>query len=198
MKKKITLIDYGAGNILSARRGFMKSGAVVEVSSDLKKIKDASFLVLPGDGSFSYASYQLKKSGIFDILLRHVKKGNPLLGICLGMQMLLSKSEEFGKHFGLSIIRGDIKSIKKQKLPYCKIPVIGWHNIVSKKKNLKNKIRYLTNFNNKGFYFVHSFHALPKNKNEILAYYNYGNQKITAIIGKDNVLGTQFHPEKAD
>ena len=68
--------------------------------------------------------------------------------------------------------------------------------IILYQKNLKNKIRYLTNFNNKGFYFVHSFHALPKNKNEILAYYNYGNQKITAIIGKDNVLGTQFHPEK--
>ena len=108
MKKKITIIDYGAGNILSVSRAFNECNASVEIQSDPKKIKNASFLVLPGDGSFSYASNRLKKTNIFEILKKHFEKGNPLLGICLGMQMLLSKSEEFGNNIGLSIIKGKI------------------------------------------------------------------------------------------
>jgi glutamine amidotransferase len=197
MKKKITIIDYGAGNILSVRRSFIKCGASVEVLTDIKKIENASYLVLPGDGSFSFAANQLKKKGIFDVILKHVNKGNPLLGICLGMQLLMSKSEEFGKHFGLSIIKGKISIIKSQKQAHLKIPVIGWHPISLKKKTFNSKKFELEKFNNKVFYFVHSFHAVPKNENEILAYYEYGDEKITAIIGRENVLGTQFHPEKS-
>jgi glutamine amidotransferase len=197
MKKKISIIDYGAGNILSVSRSFIKSGASVEVLTDIKKIENASYLVLPGDGSFSFAANQLKKKGIFDLILKHIDKGNPLLGICLGMQLLMSESEEFGKHFGLSIIKGKISAIKHQKLTHLKVPVIGWHPILLKKKTLNVKKINFKKFNNKDFYFVHSYYAVPENKNEILAYYKYGNEKITAIIGRENVLGTQFHPEKS-
>ena len=197
MKKKVTIIDYGAGNILSVSRAFKECDCSVEITAKPSKIKDASFLVLPGDGSFSYASNKLKKIGIFEAIKSHFKKGNPLLGICLGMQMLLSKSEEFGINEGLSIVKGRIIKIKKQKKIYLKIPVIGWHSIKTKTENYKNKIIKINKFNDKSFYFVHSFKAIPQNKKELLAYYNYGTDNITAIIGKDNVIGSQFHPEKS-
>ena len=197
MKKKVTIIDYGAGNILSVSRAFNECNASVEITADLKKIKDASFLVLPGDGSFSYASKRLKKTGIFKIIKSHFKKGNPLLGICLGMQMLLSKSEEFGTNEGLSIIKGKIIKIKRQRKIYLKVPVIGWHSIKTKAEYYKNKFIKINKFDNKKFYFVHSFKAIPQNKKELLAYYKYGTDNVTAIIGKDNVIGSQFHPEKS-
>jgi glutamine amidotransferase len=197
MKKKITIVDYGAGNILSVSRAFNECNASVEIQSDPKKIKNASFLVLPGDGSFSYASNRLKKTNIFEILKKHFEKGNPLLGICLGMQMLLSKSEEFGNNIGLSIIKGKIKKIKKQKKIYLKIPVIGWHPIITEEDQYKNQPLKINKFNSKKFYFVHSYKAIPDKKKEILAYYKYGTEKITAIVGRDNVIGSQFHPEKS-
>jgi glutamine amidotransferase len=195
MKKKISIIDYGAGNILSVNKAFCACGAKVEVLSEPKKIKDASFLVLPGDGSFKFAASQLKKKGLFEIIKKHVKKGNPLLGICLGMQLLLSKSEEFGKSTGISIIKGDVIKIKRKNSDNLKLPVIGWHSLIVKKKN--SQFKAIKSLNNKEFYFIHSYQAIPDNKNDILAYYKYGNEKITALIRKENVIGMQFHPEKS-
>ena len=113
------------------------------------------------------------------------------------MQMLLSKSEEFGNNIGLSIIKGKIKKIKKQKKIYLKIPVIGWHPIITEEDQYKNQPLKINKFNSKKFYFVHSYKAIPDKKKEILAYYKYGTEKITAIVGRDNVIGSQFHPEKS-
>jgi len=195
-KKKVTIIDYGAGNILSIQRAFEECKADVKIATKAKEIDQASCLVLPGDGSFSYASKKLKKYDFFEKILKHVNKGNPLFGICLGMQMLLTKSEEFGLNKGLSIINGKIIKIKKQKKPHLKVPVIGWHDLYG---NLdKKKITFnIGNIDKKKFYFVHSYKAVTNVKKESLAHYNYGTEKITAIIGKENVIGTQFHPEKS-
>ena len=113
------------------------------------------------------------------------------------MQMLLSKSEEFGNNIGLSIIKGKIKKIKKQKKIYLKVPVIGWHPIIIGEDQYKNQPFKINRFNSKKFYFVHSYKAIPDKKKEILAYYKYGTEKITAIVGRDNVIGSQFHPEKS-
>ena len=194
MKKKITIIDYGAGNILSVSRAFNECNASVEIQSDPKKIKNASFLVLPGDGAFGYAASQFKKLEVIPSIQNHIKKGKPLLGICLGMQILCSKSEEFGSHQGLSIIKGKTVKIKSNIKKFLKVPVIGWHQIHINENNLLKKLK---GHNKKKFYFLHSFMVKPVKKNELLGYYNFGKEKIAAIIGKDNVLGFQFHPEKS-
>ena len=182
MKKKISIIDYGAGNILSVNKAFCECGVSVEVLSQPKKIKDASFLILTGDGSFKFAANQLKNKGLIEIINNHVKKGNPLLGICLGMQLLLTKSEEFGKSLGLSIIKGIVKKIKKNNLNYCKIPVIGWHPLIVKRQKNIDQFNAYKILNKKKFYFIHSYQAIPYNKDLIQAYYKYGSDKITAII----------------
>ena len=197
MKKEITIIDYGAGNILSVSRAFEFCGAKVNIVNQKEKIKSSSYLVLPGDGSFSYASYSLRKLNLFNEIKNHVIKGNPLLGICLGMQFLLRQSEEFGSHKGLSIINGKVVKIKEEKNYRLKIPVIGWNEIKFKKVKEKNLNKFQSVSDKKKFYFVHSFKAEPKNKKEILGYYFMGKQKINAIIGKNNVIGCQFHPEKS-
>ena len=111
--------------------------------------------------------------------------------------MLLSKSKEFGNNIGLSIIKGKIKKIKKQKKISLKVPVIGWHPIIIGEDQYKNQPFKINRFNSKKFYFVHSYKAIPDKKKEILAYYKYGTEKITAIVGRDNVIGSQFHPEKS-
>ena len=197
MKKKVTIIDYGAGNILSVFRAFEACSVTTEVTTDVNKIKNSSYLVLPGDGSFKFAARSLKKMGMFNSIGNHYKKGKPLMGICLGMQMLMSKSEEFGYSSGLSIIKGEVIKIKKQKETHLKIPVIGWNNIIINKSS-KNKFNFNINSSGKkNFYFVHSYKAVPQNNGELIGFYNYGNEKITAIVGKENVIGTQFHPEKS-
>ena len=194
MKKKITIFNYDAGNNLSVYRAFKACGADVEITDNLKKIKDSSYLVLPGDGAFGYAASQFKKLEVIPSIQNHIKKGKPLLGICLGMQILCSKSEEFGSHQGLSIIKGKTVKIKSNIKKFLKVPVIGWHQIHINENNLFKKLR---GHNKKKFYFLHSFMVKPVKKNELLGYYNFGKKKIAAIIGKDNVLGFQFHPEKS-
>ena len=197
MLKKITIIDYGAGNILSVRRAFEYCSANVEITSSANKIKNSSYLVLPGDGSFKFASIKLRENGIFDAIKEHCLKEKPLLGICLGMQILMTQSEEFGKNKGLNLIKGDVLKIKKQIKKFLKTPVIGQQDIyINQTKHNMNLIKKYK-LTKKNYYFIHSYQVVPKNKNEIIAYYKYGNQKITAIIAKQNIIGTQFHPEKS-
>ena len=197
MKKKITIFDYDAGNNLSVYRAFKACGADVEITDNLKKIKDSSYLVLPGDGAFGYAASQFRRLEVIPLIQNHIKKGKPLLGICLGMQILCSKSEEFGMHQGLSIIKGKTVKIKSNIKKFIKVPVIGWHQLQINEINKNNLFKKLNKYNKKKFYFLHSFMVKPVNKKELLGYYNFGKEKITAIIGKDNVLGFQFHPEKS-
>ena len=194
--KKITIIDYGAGNILSLKRAFEFLSINAEVTSDLKKIQKSSYLILPGDGAFGYAVKNLKKKKIFNLLSEHIKKSKPLLGICLGMQLLFTESNEFGNHKGLDFIKGKIIKIST-KNHTAKIPAIGWSKIKLELSNKMIKKINLNSFDNKSFYFVHSFKAIPTNKENLLGFYHHGNDKVAALVGKDNVFGTQFHPEKS-
>ena len=194
--KKITIIDYGAGNILSLKRAFEFLSINAEVTSDLKKIQKSSYLILPGDGAFGYAVKNLKKKKIFNLLSEHINKSRPLLGICLGMQLLFTESNEFGNHKGLNFIKGKIIKISsKDHVP--KIPAIGWSKIKLQTNNKMIKNINLNIFDNKSFYFVHSFKAIPSNKDNLLGFYYHGKSKVAALVGKDNVFGTQFHPEKS-
>ena len=197
MIKKYSIIDYGAGNILSVQRAFNHCDFHTKLVKSHKEIKNASYLVLPGDGSFKFASESLKKLKITDKILEHVKKGNPLIGICLGMQFLMSSSEEHGSSKGLSIIEGKVRKINVKNNYINKVPVVGWNSTFFN-SNCEKKFKKLNStISKKNFYYVHSYSAEPKNKKEILAYYKYANQKIVSIVAKENVIGFQFHPEKS-
>tara|TARA_A100001015_G_scaffold249093_1_gene286866 strand:- start:20 stop:649 length:630 start_codon:yes stop_codon:yes gene_type:complete len=197
MIKQYSIIDYGAGNILSVQRAFNHCNFHTKLVKSDKEIKNASYLVLPGDGSFRFASESLKKLKITDKILEHVKKGNPLIGICLGMQFLMSSSEEHGSSKGLSIIKGKVRKIIVKNDYINKVPVVGWNSTFFN-SNCEKKFKKLNStISKKFFYYVHSYSAEPKNKKEILAYYKYANQKIVSIVAKENVIGFQFHPEKS-
>lgn len=194
MIKKVTIIDYGAGNLLSIVRAFQKCGADVEITHNSKKIKNSSSLILPGDGAFGFAMNSLKKLEILKEIKDFSKSGNPIFGICLGMQLLFTESEEFGKHNGINLIKGKIIKINQTDKKY-KVPIIGWNKV--KISNIYFKKKIFNIFNNDIFYFVHSFQVKTYNKNNLLAYYKYNNKNITSVVAKDNILGTQFHPEKS-
>lgn len=195
MKKKITIVDYGAGNILSLKRALEYLSLNVEVVLNPKSIDNANYLILPGDGAFGYAVKKLKDVKLYEPIINHINQKKPFLGICLGMQLLMTESNEFGRHKGFNIIEGKIKKIKISK--NIKIPSIGWSEILINAK--RNNLGFINfeEFNKKSFYFVHSFKADLKNNEDLIGYYYHGKNKIPAIIGKENVIGTQFHPEKS-
>ena len=190
---KIALIDYGSGNIQSAYKAlelvsnYKKKISVISNSKDLLKVDK---IILPGVGAFADCMKGLKSiSGMIDILNEVVlEKKKPFLGICVGMQLLATEGKEKGNHKGLGWITGKVIKIKKNKK--IKIPHMGWNTveIISKHPILKRK-----KFES---YFVHSYNFICKNKKNVLATCDY-QQKITAIVGKENIIGTQFHPEKS-
>jgi len=194
-KKKITIVDYGAGNILSLRRALEYLSLNVEIVSDSRSIHNADYLILPGDGAFGYAIKKLKSKKIYESIINHISQHKPFMGICIGMQLLFTESNEFGKHKGFNIIQGKITKIQKTK--NIKIPSIGWSEILINNNHNKLGSINLKEFNKKNFYFVHSFKAEVKNNKDLIGYYFHGKNKISAIVGKENVIGTQFHPEKS-
>lgn len=186
----LVIIDYDGGNTKSVANALKKSNIEFKVSSDHKLIESAQKLILPGVSNFSYCMKELKKKS-FDKLLYEeiVNKKKPFLGICSGMQVLATKSEE-GEAKGLNIIPGKvIKLLKKKTLP---VPHMGWNRVeFIRSDSIFDKIDNLTRF-----YFCHSFHFVPDNSEDILMTVNYGD-KICCGIKKDNIYGIQFHPEKS-
>lgn len=195
-KNFITIIDYNCGNIFSLIRLFEKLKIKYNVSNDPKIIAKSDKLILPGVGSFSVGIDNLKKKNIDEIIRQFVKKGNWILGICLGMQLLVSNSEEFGDYNGLDLIKGEVKKLKSaNKLKY-KIPHVGWNSINFKENahsnNLLKNVKNLSNF-----YFTHSFAVKTKFEEDTLAETIYSENLFSSIISKENILGVQFHPEKS-
>ena len=192
----ILILDYGCGNILSLKRALDEIGVESLVSNEKEKILESELIILPGVGAFENAIELLKKHGLFDIIVDEVSKKKPLIGICLGMQMLFSKSFEMGEHIGLNIIEGNIEQIdKKSKKKKYKIPHISWNEIYfEKKENLNEELMEL---NQRSFYFVHSFMAYPLHKDHIIAKCKYYDIDVPAIVKKNNIVGFQFHPEKS-
>ena len=189
----ISIIDYKVGNLLSIKRGLEICGARATVTNDSKKILSSSSVVLPGVGAFKRAMNLIKEYNLEDIIYRTIEKKIPLLGICLGMQLLFEKSNEFGEEKGLGIIKGTVKKLPEAKDKSLKIPSIGWNQLNIKKestlfKNIKEK---------SSVYFVHSYMAVPEEKSIITSSYNFGEQDVTASINKENIFGCQFHPEKS-
>ena len=197
---EVAVIDYGLGNLLSVRRGLEHCGATVTVTSDPDAILSAARVVLPGVGAFAHGMAELRSRGL-DVIVRKVAaQGSVLLGICLGMQMLLDESDEFGKTEGLGIIPGRVVPILPTTTDgfSMKIPHIGWNNLVFP-ENLENWEDSLLQEINLGeaVYFVHSFMAVPNNPKHLIANCVYGGVPLAAVIGRDNIYGCQFHPEKS-
>ena len=187
----VTIIDYGMGNLGSVSNMLKKIGVNSIISSNLSKIENAKKLILPGVGLYSKAMDNLKSMGADTIIKNKVNEGTPLLGICLGMQLLSSHSEE-GDVKGLDIIPGNVKKFKLEN--NIKIPHMGWNSIHYKNENVL--FDGFDNFEEVRFYFVHSYYYdLHEKKNQI-AYTNYANN-FTCAIQLNKVFGVQFHPEKS-
>ncbi len=190
----IAIADYGVGNIFSLRSSFKFIGSEAQLIADADKLKQADKIILPGVGAFEDAAKKLKSSGLWDAITEEVNKGKPLLGICLGMQMLFERSYEYGEHEGLSFIKGDICPIKPDIEDGLKIPHIGWNGLIFPKDKEKSQ---LFKYVNEGdcVYFVHSYYG--KNcDSSVTSMADYGGL-LTASVEEGNVYGTQFHPEKS-
>ena len=196
--KKITIIDYGCGNILNLVRAIKFLGYEVETTHEVKRIINSSHVILPGVGAFGNAMKQLEKYSLQKTIIEYAQLNRPLLGICIGMQILFTLSYEFGVHKGLNLIEGEVIKISNKKNKEIKIPHVGWNEIYpnNDKKEWKNKI-LKNNLIGKNFYFVHSFACLTKKSDSTIAVCNYSGISIPAVVSVDNIFGCQFHPEKS-
>ena len=195
---EITIIDYGIGNLLSVSRGLDHCGAKVNMSSDPEFILKSQKIILPGVGAFPNGMRALIELGLDKAIKDVVNNGVPLLGICLGMQLLLDESEEFGITKGLGVIPGKVVPIPNNSVDgeIQKIPHIGWNSLVKSGVDWQNTILQEVR-EDEAAYFVHSFMASPENSEDRLADALYGGHKISAVIAKGNTTGCQFHPEKS-
>jgi len=188
----IAIIDYGVGNLFSLKSSFSAIGVDAVVTGDRTVIASADKIILPGVGAFKDAAEKLFSSGLADIVKEEVKKGKPLLGICLGMQLLFEKSYEYGETDGLGLLKGEIVPLSNTIPSDLKIPHIGWNAL-----KFNGESSPLFKYINDGdfVYFVHSFYASGCD-DSLIASTDYG-ASITAAVGKNNVFGCQFHPEKS-
>ena len=190
----IAIIDYGVGNLFSLKSSFAMLGEQAVVTADPNEIDKADRIILPGVGAFGDAADKLNKSGLADVIKKQTENGKPLLGICLGMQLLFDKSYEYGEHEGLHLISGEIRPIADVIDSSLKIPHIGWNALKFPENKPKSPLfKYI----NEGdfVYFVHSFYAAGC-EDSIIAATDY-SAPLTAAAANGNVYGTQFHPEKS-
>ena len=187
----IGIVDYGVGNLFSLRSSFAAIGAEITVSRDAAVLASCERLVLPGVGAFADAARLLRETGMAELVLREAAAGKPILGICLGMQLLFDKSMEYGEHRGLGLIPGVVRSIGEAIPSGLKIPEIGWNALHFVKKN--PLFRYVKEGDY--VYFVHSYHGTECEESTV-AVTDYGAE-LCAAVARGNVFGCQFHPEKS-
>ena len=188
----IAIIDYGMGNLRSVEKGFQKIGVDVTVTNSPVMVSKADAVVLPGVGAFKDCMRELTNLELIDAVADSIKKGKPYLGICLGLQVLFSESEEFGKCRGLDVLRGSVVKFEFTPQKTLKVPHMGWNEIKIQKKNPLFKGIPEKSY----FYFVHSYYVVPEDKSIIATTTDYGIE-FTSSIWKDNIFAVQFHPEKS-
>ncbi|MBF0492639.1 MAG: imidazole glycerol phosphate synthase subunit HisH [Deltaproteobacteria bacterium] len=188
----IAIIDYGMGNLRSVQKAFEHLNVKCCVTHDLKKIENASKLVLPGVGAFRDCMQNLEEKKLIEPILKGIQSGKPFLGICLGMQVLLTESEEFGSHKGLNVIPGKVLRFPQSEA--LKVPHMGWNSI---KKLPAAKGSPLQDIEDSAYvYFVHSYYVVPEDKKIISTTTPYGFD-FCSSLHQDNIFATQFHPEKS-
>lgn len=200
---KIAVIDYEMGNLFSVVRACEHVGLKPVVTSEASTIMASDALILPGVGAFGDAMQNLKRLDLVSPIKDHIASGKPFLGICLGLQLLLSESEEFGSHKGLDIVKGTVvrfPTSKKKGHPSVKVPQVGWNRIY-RTPHADDAIweRYpLKGVQHNTFmYFVHSFYVIPEDSNVVLTYTNYEGTEYASSILKEGIFACQFHPEKS-
>ena len=186
------IIDYGIGNLFSLKSSFGMIGEEVIVTSSKEDIEVADRIILPGVGAFEDAAKKLRESGLDKVVVEQVKSGKPLMGICLGMQMLFEKSFEYGEHIGLGLIKGEVRPMLGEIPADLKVPHMGWNKL-----NFGEQKDVVFKYLNEGdfVYFVHSFYGTGCDES-VIATAEYGID-VTAAVRNGNVLGCQFHPEKS-
>jgi glutamine amidotransferase len=195
MNKRIVIIDYGMGNLRSVQKGFEKVGFDARVTDDPKLVEGADRLILPGVGAFQDCMDNLRDGGFIEPILRHVDSGRPFLGICLGLQLLFTESEEFGLHQGLDIIAGRVRrfpaDLQSEGVPL-KVPHMGWNQI-----DIRSQSPLFQGLSGgESVYFVHSYYVDPEDPAVVSSTTDYG-MTFCSSIWRDNVMATQFHPEKS-
>ena len=186
----IAIVDYGVGNLFSLKSSLDMIGAKVFVTGEAEEIRKAEKIILPGVGAFGDAAKKLRETGLFDVIKEEAANGKPIMGICLGMQMLFEKSYEYGEHEGLGLIKGEIRPIEGVIPKELKIPHIGWNALKFTKESKLFKYIKDGDF----VYFVHSYYGAESDS--VIAVSDYG-VPLTAAVEKGNVSGCQFHPEKS-
>ena len=188
----IAIVDYGVGNLFSLKSSLAAVGAEAVVTGDAETLRKADRILLPGVGAFGDAAEKLRATGLDAVVIEQARRGKPLMGICLGMQLLFDKSLEYGEHAGLGLIPGEVRPIAELIPAGLKIPHIGWNALrfTEKKSPLFRLIR-----EGDCVYFVHSFYA-ARCEADVIANAEYG-ALLTAAVQRDNVCGCQFHPEKS-
>lgn len=187
----VAIIDYGVGNLFSLRSSFAAIGAEAEVTSDPETIRRADRVILPGVGAFGDAADKLRETGLDKAVQEEAARGKPLMGICLGMQLLFERSVEYGEHKGLGLLKGEIRPIAERIPADLKIPQMGWNAL----KIVRESPLFKYTKDGEYVYFVHSYSAVDC-EDSLLASTEYGAD-LTACVGKGNVFGCQFHPEKS-
>ncbi|GGD64547.1 imidazole glycerol phosphate synthase subunit HisH 1 [Emticicia aquatilis] len=183
----VAIVEYGMGNVASVQKALRFLNVDSIVTANFEKINQSKYIILPGVGSFRQAMENLEQRNLISFLREKVTEGKPFLGICLGMQLLAEKGYEDGLTEGLGFIEGEVIRIPESNLP---VPHIGWNNISIKIP------QYFDKLTDSNFYFVHSYFFNAKNINDVAATVNYGSD-LVAVVQKNNVFGTQFHPEKS-
>jgi glutamine amidotransferase len=195
----VTIVDYGVGNLFSVRGALEYCDAQPQFSSSPQAIENADRLLLPGVGAFADSMADMRDCNLVEPVLRFAETGRPLLGICLGMQMLMEESEEFGLHEGLGVVKGRVVPIPPNGAdgePH-RIPHVGWNELYPSHPGTWNETLLRDVREGDSVYFVHSFMAVPEVPGHRVADCDYHGQKICAVLQRENVFGCQFHPEKS-
>lgn len=191
----IAIIDYKAGNLTSVRLAFEHLGINAKITASAEEILSADRVVFPGVGSAGAARQNIRKLNLEDALKEVIARGTPFLGICLGTQIIFDSSEEDGGTEGVALLSGKVKRFAPFAIPDSmdKVPQIGWNSV-----SIRIPHPVLENIENDSeFYFVHSYYAVPENRNEIIGETSYAGVTFASIVGKQNLIATQFHPEKS-
>lgn len=193
----IAILDYGVGNVLSIYNAFAKIGSEVIITNDKSLISSADGLIIPGVGAFAHGMRSLTQHDLVSFVQDVASSGKPIMGICLGMQMLFSQSSEFGITQGLNLIDGTVEKLKHPRGNNIKLPHVSWNNISKDEgSQWNNSILNLVS-DLEEMYFVHSFAAIPSNSENILSTTTYQDVKFCSSVRKENIYGCQFHPEKS-